>query len=87
MLRMNLVPADMIKEMNASREQPEYKTILREPMNYTDCRVPMVTNGKGLWLAKGWFSTKPTLEACQAGCKREKFEDNTCPCNNIFEGK
>ncbi len=32
MLRMNLVPVDMIKEMNASRKQPEYKTILRQPL-------------------------------------------------------
>lgn len=81
------VTAQKITDLLAETQQPEYKTILREPMDYTDCRVPMVTNGKGLWLSRERFSTRPTLEACLVECKTKKFDDNTCPCNNIFEGK
>lgn len=82
-----LVSAQQVKELNDKIRQPEYKSILRKPVNYDPDCIPMVTNGKGRWLSQGWFSTEPTIEACQAECKAKEFDDNTCPCNNIFEGK
>ncbi len=76
-----------VDSMNAVLRMPELKTVLRAAINYDPECIPMVTNGKGLWLARGWFTKEPTLEACLAVCKREKFDDKTCPCNKIFEGK
>lgn len=81
------VPAAYVTVMNGRLSQPEYRSILREPMNYDQSCIPMVTNGKGLWRAQAWFSRKPSLEACLAGCKSEGFGAETCPCNQIFEGK
>lgn len=81
------VPAEYVKVMNGRLPQPEYRSILREAMNYDPSCIPMVTNGKGLWRAQAWFSRKPSLEACLAGCKSESFDAETCPCNQIFEGK
>lgn len=81
------VTAQKIAEIVAQTRQPEYRSILREPVNYDPECIPMVSNGKGLWLSRGWFSSKPTLDACQEECKHENFDDKTCPCNKIFEGK
>lgn len=85
--KQSLVPIKVVRQLNDELTQPEYKTILREPVNYDPECIPMVTNGKGLWLSKGWFSSKPTLEACLVGCQRENFGEKTCPCNKLFEGK
>jgi hypothetical protein len=79
--------AEDVQKENRDVKYLEYRSILREPMNYDPSCIPMVTNGKGLWLSKGWFSKKPSLEACLAGCRSESFDDNTCPCKQIFEGK
>lgn len=65
--------------------QPQYRSILREPINHDPECIPMVTNGMGLWLARGRFSSKPSLEACVAECKRERFEGDTCPCSQLFK--
>ena len=81
------VPAAYVKVMNGRLPQPEYRSILREAVNYDPSCIPMVTNGKGLWRAQAWFSKKPSLEACLAGCKSENFDAASCPCNQIFEGK
>lgn len=81
------VPAAYVKVMNGRLPQPEYRSILREPVNYESSCILMVTNNKGLWLSKGWFTKKPNLDACLASCKSESFDDSTCPCNQIFEGK
>jgi len=80
------VTAQQIQAENAT-DQPEYRSILREPMNYDPSCIPMVTNGKGLWRAQGWFSKKPSLEACLVGCKSENFDSATCPCNQLFKGE
>lgn len=79
------VTAAQIQAENATN-QPPYRAILREPVSYDPSCIPMVTNGKGLWRAQAWFSEKPNLEACLAGCKRENFDEKTCPCNQFFEG-
>jgi hypothetical protein len=81
-----LTSAEKIRDLNNHIDRPEYKTILREPVNYDPDCIPMVTNGKGSWRAKAWFSKKPTREACQAACTSDDFDENTCPCKKIFEG-
>jgi hypothetical protein len=87
LVKTKQVSAEQVAALNAGLERPEAKEILREPMKYDPECIPMVTNGKGLWLSKGWFSSKPNLEACLVGCQRENFDEKTCPCNKIFEGK
>jgi hypothetical protein len=77
--------AAQIQAENATN-QPQYRAILREAVAYDPSCIPMVTNGKGLWRAQAWFSGKPNLEACLAGCKRENFDEITCPCNQFFGG-
>ena len=79
--------SEQIQELNAS-DQPQYRSILREPMTYggNSCRLEF-TNGKGTWLSADWFSGKKDLQSCLAFCKREEFSEVACPCNQIFEGK
>lgn len=86
LVALGLAPAGEIKQMNAS-SNPVYQGILHEPVNYDPECIPMVSNGKGLWRAQAWFSKRPTLEACQAGCNSEGFDDKTCPCKKIFDEK
>ncbi len=67
MLRANLVAADTIKEMNAHREQPEYKTILREPLSggfgLTSCEE--LIHYKCGWGAPGEFNRKYFENSCK----------------------
>lgn len=81
------VPFEVVKKFNSNLRQPEYKTILRGPINYDPECIEMVTNGNGRWLAAARFSRKPSLEVCEASCRQEKFDDQHCPCKKIFEGK
>lgn len=88
LLARPLITADMVKELNGQLTQPEYKTILREPLaNYDPECIEMVSNGKGLWRAAAWFSKRSNLAACEAGCRDEKFDDTHCPCKKLFERK
>ncbi len=85
----NIVSAEEIRGLYATYRQPEYRSILREeiPNPGGERCIPMVSNGKGLWRAQAWFDGKPTLEACRDGCRNEGFDEKTCPCAKIFEGK
>jgi hypothetical protein len=76
-----------VQRENQDVRHPEYRSVLREAVNYDPSCIPMVTNGKGLWRAQAWFSKKPSLEACLAGCKSENFDAATCPCNQFFKGE
>ncbi|MDT8989671.1 hypothetical protein RQP54_02205 [Curvibacter sp. APW13] len=80
-----VVTAQRIAQIVAEYRQPEYRSILREPINYDPECIPMVTNGKGLWLSEGWFRRKSSLQACLNGCKDESFGDDTCPCKQFFQ--
>lgn len=81
------ISADQVREVNSTLEQAEFKSILREKINYLlDC-IPMVTNGNGLWLATGFFTRTKTVEACEIACHNEKFDEKYCPCKSIFQRK
>lgn len=84
---MGVIKAEKVAQINGVAETVQYRSILREAMNYDPSCIPMLTNGKGLWRAQAWFAKKPSLEACLAGCKSENFDAASCPCNQIFEGK
>jgi hypothetical protein len=76
-----------VREVNERLEQPEFKTILREKIDYDPACVPKVSNGKGLWLATEFFSREKNLEACEVACFVEKFDASNCPCKTIFQRK
>ena len=81
------ISAAAVREVNGRLEQPEYKTILREKINYDPQCIPMVSNGKGVWRATAWFETKPTFDACLTACFHDNYDEKHCPCNSIFQRK
>jgi len=83
---MGFVNADKRIRMDENAP-PELKTILRETIRYDPDCIPMVTNGKGLWLSAGFFTRIKTLDSCEAACHNENFDDKHCPCNSIFQRK
>lgn len=82
-----VVSAEKVKEQNTGFQQPEYRTILREPLakGGQDCGE-MVGNGKGAWIGIGWFREQPSYEACLSYCTKENMDVQHCPCNSIFNG-
>lgn len=74
-----------VNERNALIRLPEYKTILREPVN-TGCKR-LVPYGNGGWLGFDWFSDQPNYEACSNFCEKKKVAPKDCPCNELFKGK
>jgi hypothetical protein len=86
--RYPVIPASMVKNLNSSLTQREYKTIVREPMNFDPHWCPeMIPTSDGGWLGLGWFSDHPNRNACLQYCSREKVTEQNCPCNKLFEGK
>jgi hypothetical protein len=84
---LGYVSAEGVRKDNSELRQPEYQSILREPVGYDLGCTPMITNGKGLWVTKGYFSSKPNLEACLLTCRRQNFDEKTCPCGQFFKGE
>ena len=83
-----LVSAAVIREENDGFRQPEYRTILREPLLDVGGRCgEMIYDGNGGWTGIGWFKKQPTKEACLAYCGREKIGARYCPCETLFRGK
>lgn len=84
--RNPIIPAAMVKKLNDSLTQDEYKVILREPLNFggpPSCGE-MIPYGDGGWLGADWFSDQPTAEACLKFCEQKKVRSENCPCKNIF---
>lgn len=83
-----LVKAQKIAEIVAQTRQPQYRSILREPMANLEKGCPeMVSNGKGSWTGMGWFRKQPTYEACMNQCVMEDMTAQYCPCATLFKGK
>ena len=80
------VSAAGVAELNSSLKQPEYRTILREPLNNAgqDCGE-MIYDGKGGWIGLGWFRDQPSREACVQYCTRHGIEPKYCPCDQLFK--
>ena len=77
---------EMIAEIRERYRQPEYKTILREPLApERQCRVEF-SNGIGTWLSVDWFRDEKDLSACVRVCERKGFNEATCPCGQFFKG-
>ena len=86
--RLGRLSAEKVKQLNGQLTQPEYRSILREPISSaSEGCGEIVGNGKGSWVGLGWFRRQPDLEACENYCKAEKFGEKFCPCKKLFEGK
>lgn len=85
----HIVSAEAIRRLYEGYIQPEYKTILRTPLDAWKPRPQdrKIRTGDGGWLGIGWFSDQPSLEACLKKCAREKVSPQDCPCNTLFKGK
>jgi hypothetical protein len=85
--KLGYVPSDEVMDFNSSLSQPEYRTILREPLvNYGKNCGEMISNGKGAWIGIGWFRDQPSYEACMNYCGVEKIDAQRCPCTTLFKG-
>lgn len=82
-----LLSAETIKRHNEENEEPEYRTILREPLANVgrDC-MEEIRTGDG-WMSIDWFSSQKSHESCLKVCKREKVTSQNCPCAKLFKGK
>ena len=86
--RQSLVGAEVVKKLNSTLTQPEYKTILREAVVNAGGSCPkMVPYGKGGWLGLDWFSDQPTYESCLKYCDSKSVSPQNCPCATLFKGK
>ncbi|MFA6283954.1 MAG: hypothetical protein WCT30_00960 [Desulfurivibrionaceae bacterium] len=77
------VPAELVRNLNNRLTQPEYKTILREPLAKKMACGEMIRAEDG-WLGIDWFTNQPTYEACLEMCERQKVSPQNCPCDRVF---
>lgn len=81
------VSAEEIRKINSLLTQPEFKTILREPVKIPKSRecAEMIPDGNGGWIGIGWFKKQPSYDACLDVCKRNKMSSQYCPCDRLFD--
>lgn len=82
-----IVSAELVKKLNGELTQPEYHTILREPVKRVGpvgCSE-MIYDGKGGWHGTGLFGK--TYVACLQICARDKISPQYCPCETLFKDK
>jgi len=88
--RSGFVSAQDVKEINSSLTQPEYKSILREPIKQgtdgssVNCMEEVRTRDG--WLSLDWFSDQPSYESCLKFCERKGVSPQNCPCKTLFKG-
>jgi hypothetical protein len=85
--RGDLLFAETIKRHNEESRQPEYKTILREPIRSAGEGCGEMIRVKDGWEGTGFFSGQPSKEACLKYCERQEVSTQNCPCNRFFKGK
>lgn len=77
----NPVPAETIQKIVSDTFQPEYKSILREPLKSggdISCGE-MYPDGKGGWLGVGWFRHS-TQKECTQFCAQRELSAEFCKC-------
>jgi len=87
--RQRIVSVEVIKRLYNGYRQPEYKTIVRTPLDHWRPRKSgrMIRTENGGWIGIDWFESQHSLEACLVKCAREKVSAQDCPCHTLFEEK
>jgi hypothetical protein len=88
LVSLGFVTAEKIKELNNEFRQPEYSSILREPLpngGQGGCGELIHTN-EG-WEGLGFFKLQHSYEACMKYCDSKKVAIQECPCTTIFKAK
>lgn len=88
-LGKRLVTVAMVQHANSDLTQPEYRTILREPLpkeKINEMCMIEIRTGDG-WMSLDWFSSQKTYEACLDLCERERVAAQNCPCKKLFKGE
>lgn len=83
----SVVTADAIKRFNSSLIQPEYKTILRDPIQSAGQVCSEMIRVNDGWEGTEFFSGQPSHEACLKYCERKEVSAQDCPCKRLFKGK
>jgi hypothetical protein len=81
-----LITAELVKNLNSDLRQPEYKSIMREPLPQERidwCVEKFLT--KGGWTSIYIFKSQPTYEHCIDACKFKKVLPGHCPCDRLFD--
>ena len=82
-----VVSAETIKRLYADYKQPEFKTILREPIRSAGEGCGEMIRVNDGWEGTGFFSGQPSYEACLKYCEQKEVPAQNCPCNRLFKGK
>lgn len=84
-LGTRFVSSEKIRQLITGYQSPEYKAILREPVEGLGRQCgEMVYAGKSRWIGKGWFRDQPSRSACLKYCEKEKVPIQYCPCAALF---
>ncbi|UVT17939.1 MAG: hypothetical protein H8K04_09980 [Nitrospira sp.] len=89
MVHLHVVSAEHVRQRNHEIPEPEYQTILREPVKehgQSQCGE-MVDTGKGRWIGLGWFKRQASLSACEKYCEKRNVPKERCPCATLFKEK
>jgi hypothetical protein len=86
------ISVEMIKAIIAGYKQPEYKTIVRTPLDHWKPRPPGSNSGRMVrtkdgWVGMDWFETQSSIEACLKLCEKKGVSPQDCPCHTLFKGK
>jgi hypothetical protein len=84
--KAGIVSATVIREENDGHPQPEYRTIIREPIRSAgEGCGELIYDGRGGWQGPGLFSRQPSKEACFKYCEQREITAQYCPCNRFFK--
>jgi hypothetical protein len=85
LVRQGVVSVEMIKKLNSSLEQPEFQSILRDPLPQEQIgRCVEKFRTKGGWTSIYIFKSQPTYERCINACKFKEVLPGHCPCDRLF---
>lgn len=86
-LEKGFITAEIVRRIIGGYRQPEYQTILREPIQSAGEDCPEMIRVKDGWEGTGFFSGQPSNEACLKYCMQKEVSIQNCPCNRFFRAK
>ena len=85
-----LIRSDRIDELNSKLRQLEYQSIVRESVrrksvgSQAGCEEVVWIAGQKSWIGARRFTSRNSLEDCNAICAYSKISEQDCPCNRFF---